>query len=237
MGRIILLISLLGLFFLPKIGRTQVPYVLGIDSIAGLPDTIINGQEYTFYVEMTNASPLVFQGDSEAVKLVFLYNGTDTIEADNTTLMSPFVAGAGTASLLEVRHAFTTDGGTSLGIGINVVVVWPRLNDGIDPPQEMAQPPYSRNLFLIEPNSVTEYRSSSSFSTFPNPSFGQFQVSVSGQQKIDLIRLLDLSGRVMQYWQSDDINTLKVNTELNGNFLLEVRFKDGSTGHQLLILR
>ena len=237
MGRITVFFGLLGLLWLPQESKAQIPYVLGIDSIAALPDTIIDGQEYTFFVEMTNASPLAFQGDSGSIKLMFLYNGTDTVEADSTILQSPFVGSAGNATLLEVHHRFSSGGGSSLSIGINVVVVWPRINDGIDPPQEVEQPPYSRNVFILEPNSILERRSYGGFTAFPNPTTGMFNLNVEDQKRVEQVNLLDLSGRILQSWNSQSSRTYEVESRLNGNYLLEVHFEDGQQGHQLLILR
>lgn len=237
MGRFAVFFGLIGLLCLPQETKAQIPYVLGIDSIAALPDTIIDGEEYTFFVEMTNASPLAFQGDSGSVKLMLLYNGTDTIEADSTILQSPFVGSAGNASLLEVHHRFSSGGGTTLSIGINVVVVWPRINDGIDPLQEIVQPPYSRNIFILEPNSIPERRSLDGFSAFPNPSAGIFNLNIEDQKRVEQVNLLDLSGRVLQSWNGQQTSKYEIEGGLNGNYLLEVRFEDGQQGHQLLILR
>jgi hypothetical protein len=237
MKRIAVFMSLIGLFYLPDVCTAQIPYELGIDSIAALPDTIIDGEEYTFFVEMTNASPLAFQGDSGSVKLMFLYNGTDTVEADFTILQSPFVGSAGNATLLEVHHRFSSGGGSSLSIGINVVVVWPRINDGIDPPQDVVQPPYSRNIFILEPNSIAERVSFGGFTAFPNPTTGMFNLNIEDQKRVEQVNLLDLSGRILQSWKSISSGTYEVESGLNGNYLLEVRFEDGQQGHQLLILR
>jgi hypothetical protein len=237
MKRIAVFISLIGLFCLPDVCKAQIPYELGIDSIAALPDTIIDGEEYTFYVEMTNASPLAFQGDSGSVKLMFLYNGTDTVEADSTILQSPFVGSAGNATLLEVRHRFSTGGGSTLSIGINVVVVWPRINDGINPPQEAVQPLYSRNIFILEPNGIGERKSLGGFSAFPNPTTGIFNLNVEDQKRVEQVNLLDLSGRIIHSWNSRSSGMYEVETGLKGNYVLEVRFEDGQQGHQMLILR
>ena len=237
MGRIAVFISLIWLFCLPHGCKAQIPYVLGIDSIAALPDTIIDGEEYIFYVEMTNASPLAFQGDSGSVKLMFLYNGIDTIEADFTVLLSPFVGAAGNATLLEVHHRFSSGGGTSLSIGINVVVVWPRLNDGIIPLQEVAQPPYSRNLFLLEPNGISEGQTVGGLTVFPNPSTGFFELNVDGRKRIEQVSLLDFSGRILQSWDSHSSGKYAVESEREGNYLVQVRFEDGQKDHQILILR
>lgn len=225
------------LFCLPKMCNAQIPYVLGIDSIAALPDTIIDGVEYTFFVEMTNESPLAFQGDSGSVNLMIAANGTDTVTADSTALLSPFVGSAGSATLLEVQHRFSTGGGSGLSIGINVVVVWPRLNDGINPPQEVVEPPYTRTIFILEPNSVPERKSVSGFSVFPNPSAGLFDLKIEGQKHVDQIDLLDLSGRIVQSWNSQNSGTYEVQASLKGNYLLNVLFEDGQQGHQMLILR
>jgi hypothetical protein len=237
MGRIAVFFGLLVLLCLPQVSKAQIPYVLGIDSIAALPDTIIDGEEYTFFVEMTNASPLAFQGDSGSVNLMLQFNGSDSIAADSTKLLSPFVGSAGNATLLEVRHRFSSGGGSGLSIGINVVVVWPRINDGINPPQEILQPPYSRNIFLLEPNGIEERRSLGGFTAFPNPSAGLFELKVENQKRVEQVNLLDLSGRILQSWNSRSSVMYEVERGLKGNYLLEVRFEDGQKGHQLLILR
>lgn len=236
MGRSIVFLALLAWSFLPEKANAQIPYVLGIDSIAGLPDTLIDGEEYTFYVEMTNGSPLAFQGDSGSVKLMFEYNGTDTVEADSTVLQSMLVAPAGN-TLLQVQHRFSSGGGSSLGIGINVVVVWPRINDGINPPQEVEQPPYTRNIVLIEPNSIHEGKAKSSFNLFPNPSTGTFALSIHKDRKVQEVRLIDLSGRMLKTWTSNFTSRMNLDSPLTGNYIVEVRFEDGSVDRELLVLR
>ena len=235
MGRSVVFLGLLAMFFLPEKVVAQIPYVLGIDSIAGLPDTLIDGEEYTFYVEMTNSSPLAFQGDSGSVKLMLEYNGADVVEADSTTLQSALVAPAGN-SLLQVRHRFSTGGGSTLSIGINVVVVWPRINDGIDPPQEIDNPD-TMNIVLIEPNSIHEGKAKNSFKLFPNPSTGTFALSVEKDKKVQEVRLIDLSGRMLKTWTSDFTSRVNLESALTGNYIVEVCFKDGSVDRELLVLR
>ena len=236
MGRSVVFLGFIAMFCLPGRVVAQIPYVLGIDSIAGLPDTLIDGEEYTFYVEMTNASPLAFQGDSNAVKLMLEYNGVDVVEADSTTMQSALVAPAGN-TLLQVSHRFSSGGGSTLGIGINVVVVWPRINDGIDPPQEIEEPPYSRTIWLLEPNSILESKAKSSFKLFPNPSTGTFALTVQKDRRVQEVRLIDLSGRMLKTWTSDFTSIMNLESALTGNFIIEVRFEDGSVGRELLVLR
>ena len=235
MGRSVVLLALFALLFTSEKVGAQIPYVLGIDSIAGLPDTLIDGEEYTFYVEMTNSSPLAFQGDSGSVKLMLEYNGSDVVEADSTILQSALVAPAGN-SLLEVHHRFSSGGGSTLSIGINVVVVWPRINDGIYPPQEIDEPD-TMGIVLIEPNSIRDHRNLEGFKVYPNPTTGLFDIAVNGQRPIQSVQLIDLSGRVQLSWGSGIQSSFEVNSRYKGNYVLKVLFEDGTQGHQLIILR
>ena len=55
-------------------------YQLQIDSIVGIPDTVYNGQEVTFYMIVSVNSPLFYQGDF----FVELEYGSQFYQVDTT---------------------------------------------------------------------------------------------------------------------------------------------------------
>jgi hypothetical protein len=229
MKRILIIIGFIGAVLSGNTTKAQT-YQIGIDSLFGLPDTIVDGEEYTFFVVIGNYTPLAYQGD---INVGFTYNGGDSLLADSTSFAAlPFLANDGSLNA-TVKHRFETGGPSTLSIGINVVVVWPRLGSGNEPPQEILQP-YEQTLFIVEPNSVRA-PDPNHFSVYPNPSAGIFELNAKAERRIEQVRLIGLSGRILQTWNSIG-SSYAVNDGLKGNFILEVMYEDGQFGRQLFVL-
>ena len=137
-------------------------YELNIDSIVGIPDTIQNGQEVTFYMVVSMNSPLFYQGDI----FIELEYGGQLYEVDTSMNANGFLS-PNSPNTIQATHIFTTD--NDLNIGDNVVVVWPRIGDGVDPPQ-VVNNPETVIITLVEPNGIDEnIRPTQRKMVYPNP--------------------------------------------------------------------
>ena len=128
--------------------EAQVTYELTIDSLVGIPDTIVDGQQVTFYMIVSMNSPLFYQGN---IFVELEYDGgfypVDTATAANASL-SP-----NSPNTIQATHIFSTN--DDLSIGDNVVVVWPRIGDGVTPQQEVTNP-LTVYIHMVEPNGIIE---------------------------------------------------------------------------------
>lgn len=229
MKRTLIILGFIGAIFCGTSTLAQT-YQIGIDSLFGLPDTIVDGQEYTFFAVIRNHTPLAYQGD---INIGFTYNGGDSLLADSTSFAAlPFLVNDGTLNV-TVKHTFNTGGPSTLSIGINVVVVWPRLGTGNVPPQEIVNQ-YEQTLFIVEPNSIRK-PDPDQFRVYPNPSAGVFELNGNYEKRIEQVRLIGLSGRTLQTWNSTG-SSYEVQDGLKGNFILEVMYEDGQFGRQLFVL-
>lgn len=229
MKRTLIILGFIGAIFCSQQAVAQ-QYQIGIDSLFGLPDTIVDGEEYTFFVVIRNYTPLAYQGD---INVGFTYNGGDSLLADSTSFAAlPFLTNDGTLNA-TVKHTFNTGGPSTLSIGINVVVVWPRLGTGNVPPQEIINQ-FEQTLFIVEPNSIRA-PDPNEFRVYPNPSAGMFELNAKMEKRIEQVRLIGLSGRILQTWYSNG-SSYEVNDGLKGNFILEVLYEDGQFGRQFFVL-
>jgi hypothetical protein len=137
-------------------------YELHIDSIVGIPDTIQNGQEVTFYMIVSMNSPLFYQGDV----FIELEYGGQFYEVDTSINANTFL-NPNAPNTIQASHIFTTD--NDLNIGDNVVVVWPRIGDGVSPPQ-VVDNPKTVIVTLTEPTGIHENNLPSQRRiVYPNP--------------------------------------------------------------------
>lgn len=229
MKRTLIILGFIGALFCGKTSIAQT-YQIGIDSLFGLPDTIVSGEEYTFFGVIRNYTPLAYQGD---VNIGFTYNGGDSLLADSTAVAGAALVGSNGTTNVTVKHTFNAGGPSTLSIGINVVVVWPRLGTGNVPPQEIVNQ-YEQTLFIVEPNSIRA-PNPNEFRVYPNPSAGMFELNAKIEKRIEQVRLIGLSGRILQTWYSNG-SSYEVNDGLKGNFILEVMYEDGQFGRQLFVL-
>lgn len=201
-------------------------YVLEVDSVVALPDTVVDGTTVTFYMMVSQTgTPLFYQGN---IYVEFEYGG-NFYEADSTT-SSGFIS-ASTPNQLQVTHRFSTD--DNLSIGDNVVVVWPRIGDGSDPPQMAV--PYHTIITLIEPNGVHEVEKESNPFIYPNPTSEFIYLEDRMKDHVISLRINDQLGRTVL--KSSKTNQLDVSQLTNGMYFLTVELLDGSLRSQRLVVR
>lgn len=187
--RSILVVLVIGLA--PTVAKSQT-YQIQIDSIIGIPDTVYDGQEITFYMIISMNTPLFYQGDF-FVELE--YNGgfytVDTANVANLYL------GPSAPNTIQATHRLSTE--DDLSIGDNVVVVWPRIGDGVNPPQEVVNPE-TVIITVVEPNGIENPKNERIFESFifPNPADNSIKLKLSSDEKMKLISIYDIAGRQVQ---------------------------------------
>ena len=209
--------------------KAQVTYDLQIDSVVGLPDSILNGQTVEFFVQISLNTPLIYQGP---IFLELEYGGNfypvDTVSSQN--FLNP-----NNPTTVQAQHRFSTD--DDLNIGDNVVVVWPRIGDGQEPPQTVSWP-YSTVITLVEPNSITEPTPSRVFQSFlaPNPASDMVQINLDNRIDAVSINVYNILGAAMT--QRSAQRSLDVSRLPAGVYYVDVISKDGQVfTDKLLITR
>lgn len=171
-------------------------YVLSVDSVYGIPDTIYDGETIDFTMVFSNQSNLAFQGE---VNTAMLFNNQDSAFADSTVLNSGFVA-AQSQSTVSASHLFSANGGgNALFIGDNVVVVWPRIGGGpVLPPQEVSNV-FVKEFYLAPALSVpTLGGERETLRVFPNPASDHVRLILPSYDSPIHIQLVDMTGRVVR---------------------------------------
>jgi hypothetical protein len=169
--------------------QAQVSYELEIDSIVGLPDTIVDGEEVTFFMVVSLNSALFYQGN---VFVELEYAG-DFYEIDSADVANGYL-GPNSPNTIQAHHKFSTE--DDLQIGDNVVVVWPRIGNGFDPVQEVVNP-YTTTITIVEPNGIIVDPTSRFNQSFisPNPAITSIRYNLNGSVKIRSSVLYDVTGR------------------------------------------
>lgn len=226
-------IRILGLIFISMLSqnqlKAQVTYEIQIDSLVGLPDTITDGETVTFFMQISLNSPLIYQGN---IFLELEYGGN--FYQIDTTLSQNFI-NPNFPSQLQATHIFSTD--DDLSIGDNVVVVWPRIGDGTNPPQTVVNP-YSTTITLREPNGIGEVGPQRIVKSFiqPNPAVTNIEFRVGSEMRISQSVLYDLTGKILV--ESTRENRLDVSRLPAGVYFVDVLTEEGNVySDKLLITR
>jgi len=208
----------------------QVTYELQIDSIVGLPDTIEDGQEVTFFMIVSMNSALFYQGDI----FVELEYGGQFYRVDTAISVNGFL-GPNSPNTIQAHHRFSTD--DDLNIGDNVVVVWPRIGDGTTPSQEVINP-HTQIINLVEPNGISPQpiaRIRESFVS-PNPAITGIQYNLNHTVTVLESILLDVSGRIVM--RSNASTQIDISSLPAGVYFVEVITEKGDVySDKLLISR
>lgn len=205
-------------------------YQLQIDSIVGIPDTVFNGQEITFYMIVSVNSPLFYQGD---IFVELEYNGG--FYPVDTTIVANASLSPNAPNTLQAMHRLSTD--DDLNIGDNVVVVWPRIGDGVSPPQEVVNPE-TVIITVVEPNGINSPESTRIFESFvsPNPAITNVQFNFKRSETIIQSTLFDVAGRVVL--TSDTQTNLDISHLPRGVYFVDVLTEKGNVySDKLLISR
>ena len=203
-------------------------FELEIDSLVGIPDTVFNGEDVSFYMLVSMNSPLFYQGNI----FVELEYGGDFYEVDSTTVASQALSPNG-PNYIQVHHRFSTD--NDLNIGDNVVVVWPRIGDGVSPSQTVVNP-YTTVVTLTEPNGIQNVSSDRTFQSvvYPNPAQNSVRIRLDDKVQIESVIVYDLSGKVLiRESQSKRLDVSRLST---GLYLVDVVTQQGDVYSDKLLI-
>ncbi|MCF8459527.1 MAG: T9SS type A sorting domain-containing protein [Flavobacteriales bacterium] len=185
-----LILACAGLAVLAKPTQAQTVYELQIDSIIAFPDTVENGATVSFYMMVSiQNTPLLYQGN------IFLeleygnsFYAVDSVESAMAFLSPNY------PNTIHATHRFTTE--NDLSIGDNVVVVWPRIGNGTNPPQVVLNP-YETIVTLVEPNGIQHSGKNQRPFFYPNPANSTIGFEQDQFHEISFIEVHDAFGRMV----------------------------------------
>lgn len=219
------ILLLLGVVLVRPTAQAQSTYILQIDSVVALPDSIVDGSTVTFFMQVSLNSPLFYQGN---VFVEFEYGGS-FYQADSTISQNFLTPNA--PNQIQVFHRFSTE--DDLNIGDNVVVVWPRIGNGSDPPQTVINP-YEATITLIQPTSVSEspdLRNDIAF-TYPNPAENLLHFMVPSETSAT-VRIIDMRGAIVAQTNAMQLDISRLPNAL---YLVEMSTDDGRHFYQKLLV-
>lgn len=206
--------------------KAQTTFVMEIDSVVALPDTIVDGNTVTFYMMVSQTgTPLFYQGN---IYVEFEYGG-NFYPADST--VSQGFINPNAPNQLQITHRFSSD--DDLSIGDNVVVVWPRIGDGNDPTQVVVNP-YETIVTLIEPNGIDQNPTDQLRFFYPNPATSVVRFENETLNKIQSISIFDTLGKCVL--RSGRQSLLDISLLPNGIYLLRAQGNDGSVLTERLVV-
>lgn len=209
--------------------QAQNVYEMEIDSIIGLPATIEDGDTANFFLIVSMNSALFYQGN---VFVELEYNG-NFYEVDMAEAANGFL-GPNSPNTIQAQHRFSTE--DDLNIGDNVVVVWPRIGDGVSPEQEVINP-YSTTVTLVEPNGIADKptRIREPFIS-PNPAITGIRYNLDKTVKILQAVVYNITGK--ELLRATSSTTLDVSGLPNGIYFVDVITEEGHVySDKLLISR
>jgi len=228
MKRILKSVVLVVCACLVSFGAQSQTYELQIDSIVGIPDTVYNGQEVTFYMIVSMNSPLFYQGDV----FVELEYGSQFYQVDTSINANGFL-NPNAPNTISATYIFSTD--NYLNIGDNVVVVWPRIGDGVNPPQTVVNPK-TVAVTLIEPTGIEELSRNGKSVFYPNPAQSAIHFVDELKSEVKQISILDAFGRLLH--KSCVTTQMDVSSLPTGVYFIQVETKEGNlVSDKLLISR
>lgn len=203
-------------------------YELVIDSVVGFPDTVVDGQEINFWVIVSSNSNLFYQGNIYVeLEYAGVFNAVDSSSVSNTAL------GPNLPTTIQASHRLSTDDG--LSIGDNVVVVWPRIGDGQDPPQSVLNP-YSKTVTIVEPAGIFTPEPTRAKRSFlaPNPASSLVRFAVKNSEVIVEAHVYDALGKLVL--QSNNTNSINIGELHNGIYLVQIFLNDGQSFYDRLLI-
>jgi len=215
-----ILVAILSFLFLTGAGfrAKGQEFQLYIDSVAGIPDTIYDGQEITFDIIISLNSPLFYQG---AMSLDLEYGGN--LYPVDSVVVAGSLLSPSSPNTIHARHRFSTE--NDLQIGDNVVVVWPRLGNGNEPPQTVINP-YTFTVTLVEPNGISDrQRPVPRTLVLPNPGHSEIRLALHPSIDLTYSRLYHIDGHMVK-----DLGTMRsfdVSDLPAGLYLLDVLTVEG----------
>ena len=227
MKRILKPIAFAAMAFLVSYQAQSQSYQLQIDSLVGIPDTVFNGQEITFYMVVSMNSPLFYQGE---IFVELEYNGG--FYPVDTTIVANASLSPNAPNTIQAMHRLSTD--DDLNIGDNVVVVWPRIGDGVSPPQEVVNPE-TVIITLIEPTSIDENNLPSQRRiVYPNPAQTTIHFMDEFLLETNEITIHDAFGRIVK--KTSATSQIDVSDLPRGLYFVRAEMRSGNLFSDKLII-
>jgi len=230
---LIKLLCLMALGFSASTVRSQT-YFLSVDSVVGIPDTIVNGQVVSFTMYLTNESALVFQG---GVEVILQFPGTsDSLIADSAALGNGFLAPQSQTHVF-VTHQFTTEGTNAMVIGDNVVVVWPKIAAGPAEPAQEVTKFFTTSFYLMEPLSVQDREKVAvmPLTMYPNPAQDEVRLALPVHEELAHAEVSDALSRVVLAAGRQEL--LNIRMLPTGSYTVTVQCSSGAVYRGRLLVR
>lgn len=103
-----------------------------------------------------------------------------------------------------------------------------------------SSPALGQTIIIVEDISVRTSIDETSLSLYPNPAADKVTVSVAGVDKIESIRLVDLSGKVVYEWKQDTFGKTQkmgLHSFSAGIYLVQLETPQGLLSKRLVIKR
>ena len=207
----------------------QVVYYIGLDTAAVLPDTVQIGGQLQFSASVYNYGPLNFQGN--------VHIEMSNAQLGDTVTLATLTQSGGTVfspnQPLQAIVNYTVTPNNALGIGGNVVVVWPRLDNGPATPPFEVVGSITKNIFVLPPNSVHERENMLKFHI--HSIAGISTLMVGQPEKLAKVAVIDQMGRTC-FEQRSSNDRIELPTLATGVYLLNLTQTDGTvTSRKVLI--
>ncbi len=207
--------------------KTQAQFIgtFSIDTVTGLPDTLVANSQYTFGFKVRNAGNTTYSGSINFDFYIDSLNpGTNLSFGSGQT--GNFLPGD--TVTFPITYLFSINNNT-FNIGDNVIVVWPRGLVG-----SSALDSLIFHVYITNPNGVEEKeKTNSDLKIFPNPA-KDFVSFTSEKNKIETIRIYDMSGRLML--QSKEHLKIFTGNLAEGIYIAEAQLSGGIITRKRIII-
>jgi len=191
--------------------------LVSLDSIRGIPDTVIDNQLVSFIVYFSNSGGAIFSGDLT----LFLHSDNDTSPPDTIFHLDTLTISGNT--LIDSTEGFFTFTAAELDAGDNIVVVWP---SSASASQYVQNDSLVFHVFLKNVG-IPEIEQRQSLFVYPNPSHAEVQLRFGFPEKVEQVRVLDILGKE-ELSYGGAVKRFNVENLDDGIYFVEVKNHDGS---------
>lgn len=191
--------------------------VLDLPGFPDLPaDSAFEGQSYTFNAVISNGTNVPLNG---ALELVFKVDSIESVVFTNPAVGIP----ANDTITITVSQYFFTQ--QLYQTGNNIVVVWPRIS-GTSPQTDTLY----ANVYFVPLSSVGFPKEDNHqwINVFPNPVQDWVTIGTTADDRLEYVRILDVSGQVVS-----EIQTPSGRRIYTGHLAPGIYFIQAMSGHQV----
>lgn len=189
--------------------------LLTLDTIAGVPDTVITSEMDTLTIYISKSGGNVFSSDLT----LYFHTESDSGGSADTLLYFPQYTLNSTTDTILVIFIFNE---ASLDAGDNIVVVWPASSMQ---PQDVNGDSLTFHIHLAGVG-IDEKKHRQSITLYPNPSRSKVQLFYGFPEKVEQVRVLDILGKEI-YRFKDAITGFNVEALDEGVYFVEVKSREG----------